>query len=413
MGRGINRLSPSRVRTVKRKGMYNDGLGLYLRVTEGRHGPTKSWLFRYGTDGRERYCGLGALHTIGLAEARQKAKECRQIILDGGDPIAARKARRSEQRLAAAKALTFEECARAYVHDHAPTWRGTKSGAQWQQSLSDYVFPIIGKLLVRDIDTAAVLRVLEPIWKTKPETASRVRGRIQAILAWAAVRGYRASENPARWDDHLKQALPSRSKLAPVNHLPALPYSEITSFLTELARDTSIAARALEFGILCAVRTKEILGAQWNEINLDECVWTIPAERTKANREHRVPLSGRAIKILVEMQRLRGGAFVFPGGQSLQRSIGPNALREVIGRLSYKVTVHGFRATFRTWLAEKTSFQREVGEAALGHAIGDQVEASYQRGDLFEKRRHLMESWAQFCAGTKGKVLSLRQGGSR
>jgi integrase len=410
MGRGINRLSSARVRTVRRKGMYPDGLGLYLRVTEGRHGPTKSWLFRYGIGGRERYCGLGALHTIGLAEAREKAKECRQIILDGGDPIAARRARRSDQRLAAARAMTFEECAKAYIHDHAPTWRSAKSGEQWVSSLSSYVYPAIGKLLVRDIGTGEVLRVLEPIWKTKPETASRVRGRIQSILAWAAVRGYRASENPARWAGHLKEALPSRQKLAAVKHLAALPYAEIAPFLAAVGKDTSIAARALEFAILCAVRTNEVLGAQWDEIDFEQRVWTIPAQRTKAHREHRVPLSSRAIKILAEMQQLRTGGLVFPSGGSMQQPLHKNAMRYVVARLGRKgtVTVHGFRSTFRTWAAEKTNFQREVGEAALGHINGDRVEASYQRGDLFQKRRRLMEAWAEVCTNKHGKVLPIR-----
>jgi integrase len=410
MARGINRLSPSRVRSTKRKGMYPDGLGLYLRVTEGAHGPTKSWLFRYGIGGRERYCGLGPLHTIGLAEAREKAKECRQIILDGGDPIAARKARRSEQWLASAKAMTFEECAKAYIHDHAPTWRSVKSGEQWQSSLKTYVYPIIGKLLVRDISTAEVLRVLEPIWKTIPETASRIRGRVQAILAWAAVRGYRSSENPARWADHLKEALPSRKRLAPVKRLPGLSYTDVGKFFAELNDDPAIAARALQFAILCAVRTNEVRLAQWDEFDLNTQIWTIPAARTKANRDHRVPLSGRAVEILTWMQQLRNRTpFVFLG-RSLQQPLGEGALREVVVRLGRKglATPHGFRSTFRTWLAEKTNFQGEVGEAALGHVKGDRVEAAYQRGDLFEKRRKLMTAWAKLCTGTKGKVLPIR-----
>jgi integrase len=411
MGRGINRLSPARVRSVKRKGMYPDGAGLYLRVTEGPRGPTKSWLFRYGINGREHYCGLGALHTIGLAEARDKAKECRQIILDGGDPIAARKARRSAQQLASAKALTFEQCATAYISDHSAKWRSVKSGAQWRQSLRDYAYPVIGKLLVRDVDTAAVLRVIEPIWRSKTETASRLRGRVESILGWAAVRGYRSidSENPARWKGHLQQALPARAQIAPTESFLSLHYSKIAAFLAVLRKDSSVAARALEFQIHTGTRPgKEICHARWSEVNFNERVWTIPAPRTKANREQRIPLCDRAMKILADMRQL-GGAFIFPGGKSLQGSLGANALQDVVMSLGYGAvaSAHGMRATFRTWAAEKTNFQREVCEAALGHATGDKTEAAYQRGDLFEKRRKLMDGWADFCAG-KQRATALR-----
>jgi integrase len=410
MGRGINRLSPARVRSVKTRGMYADGAGLYLRVEKGAHEPTKSWLFRYGVGGRERYCGLGPLHTIGLAEAREKAKECRQIILDGGDPIAARRARRSQQRIASAKAMTFRECAKAYILDHAPTWRTAKSGAQWVHSLTTYAYPAIGSLLVKDIGTGEVLRVLEPIWKTKTRTAARVRGRIESILAWAAVRGYRASENPARWTGHLKEALPAPGKLRSVEHLAALPYTEVAAFMADLRKDTAVTARALEFVILTATRLGEVLGAKWDEVDLK--TWAIPPERTKANREHRVPLCDRALTIVAEMREVRSCEFVFPGRSGRNR-LGPSTLQKVIARLGRKgeITAHGFRATFRTWASEKTTVQREVAEAALGHVIGDRVEASYQRGDLFEKRRKLMDAWAAFCAGTaaRAKVLPIRR----
>jgi integrase len=410
MGRGVNRLSPARVKTVKTPGMYPDGANLYLRVEQGPLGPTKSWLFRYVIGGRQRYMGVGPLRDVPLADARAAALAARQQLRDGHDPIEIRKARIAENRLASIKAMTFEEAARACIASHSAGWRNVKHGLQVRKTIETYALPIIGKLPVQAIDTALVLKIIEPIWETKTETASRLRGRIEAVLDWAKARGLRAGENPARWDGHLDHLLPAKGKLRKVQHLRALPYAEVAAFMTELRKDTAISARALEFLILTATRSGEVLGARWPEIDLDARVWTIPAERTKAHREHRVPLSDRAIQILAELHQSRTCEFVFPG-RSFQKPLGQMSLLQVIERLGRTddATAHGFRSTFRTWVAERTNFQREVGEAALGHVNGDRVEASYQRGDLFEKRRRLMDAWAAHCAkpaAASGEVVT-------
>jgi integrase len=410
MTRRINRLSPARIRTAKR-GMHADGGGLYLRVAEGPHGLNRGWLFRYGVGGRERYCGLGALHTVSLAEAREKAKQCRQLLLDGLDPIDVRKARVAENRLASVRAMTFEEAAKACIASHSAGWRNVKHGLQVRKTIETYALPVIGKLPVQAVDTGLVLKIIEPIWETKTETASRLRGRIEAVLDWAKARGLRASENPARWDGHLDHLLPAKGKLRKVQHLRALPYADVAAFMAELRKDGSISARALEALILTATRSGEVLGARWDEVDLDARVWTIPPSRTKAHREHRIPLCNRAVEILTELHKVRTCEFVFPG-RSFQKPLGEMSLLQVIERLgrTAETTAHGFRSSFRTWVAERTNFQREVGEAALGHVNGDRVEASYQRGDLFEKRRRLMDAWADYCAkpAMAGEVVPLK-----
>ncbi len=409
VGRGINRLSPARVKTVKTPGMYPDGANLYLRVEQGPLGPTKSWLFRYVIGGRHRYMGLGPLRDVPLADARTAALAARQQLRDGHDPIEVRKARIAENRLASITAMTFEEAARACIASHSAGWRNVKHGLQVRKTIETYALPVIGKLPVQAVDTALVLKIIEPIWETKTETASRLRGRIEAVLDWAKARGLRAGENPARWDGHLDHLLPAKSKLRRVKHLRALRYADVAAFMAELRKDTAVSARALEFLILTATRSGEVLGAKWDEVDLDARVWTIPPARTKAHREHRVPLWDRAIEILTELREIRT-EHVFPG-RSLQKPLGEMALLQVIARMGRTddTTAHGFRSTFRTWVAERTNFQREVGEAALGHVNGDRVEASYQRGDLFEKRRRLMDAWAVFCAGaSQGEVLPIR-----
>ena len=315
MARTIGRLTALKVDKAKRPGMYADGGGLYLRVT---HSGTKNWVFRFMLNGRPRWMGVGPLHTIGLAEARNRAAGFRLQRHDGIDPIERRRAERLEARLDAAKAMTFKECAAMYVASHRAGWRNPKHAAQWQATLATYAEPVIGGLSVQAIDTALVLKVLEPIWTAKPETAGRVRGRIESILDWAKVRGYRAGENPARWRGHLDKLLPARSKVRRVEHHAALPYAELPGFLVSLREQEGIAARALEFAILTAARTGEVIGARWAEMDLLDKTWTLPAARMKAGREHRVPLSARALAILEEMQphRQAEDAFVFPGGKN-------------------------------------------------------------------------------------------------
>jgi integrase len=389
--------------------MYADGGGLYLRVTDNG---TKNWVFRFMLNGRTRWMGMGALHIVGLAEARTRAAGFRLQRHDGIDPIDARRAERLQTRLNAAKALTFKECAARYIASHRAGWRNPKHAAQWEATLATYAEPVMGGLSVQAIDTALVLKVLEPIWTTKPETAGRVRGRIESILDWAKVRGYRAGENPARWRGHLDKLLPARSKVRRIEHHAALPYAELPGFLVSLRKQEGTAARALEFAILTAARTGEVIGARWNEIDFLEKTWTVPAMRMKAGREHRVPLSARVLAMLEEVQPLRHAedGFVFPGakfGQPLSNMAFLMLLRR-LGRDD--LTAHGFRSTFRDWAADRTNFPAEVAEMALAHAVSGKVEAAYRRGDLFEKRRRLMDAWAEFVTGgsMSPKVLALR-----
>ena len=399
MTRQVERLTALKVDAKElAPGMYPDGAGLYLRVTpEG----TRNWVLRYMLDRKPRWMGLGPLSLYGLAEARMRALDARRKRHDGIDPIEARRAERTRLRLDAAKAITFKQCAERYISSHRAGWRNEKHRYQWNQTLEQFVYPEIGSLPVQAVDTTLVLKVLEPVWTTKPETASRIRQRIENILDSAKARGFRNGENPARWRGHLDKILPARSRVREVEHLAALPYLDLPVFLTGLRTREAIAARALEFLILTAARTGEVIGARWSEIDLLDKTWTVPADRMKARREHRVPLSVRALAILQEMQAARQSddhnAYVFPGPKQ-GKPLSNMAFLMLLRRLEVKdLTVHGFRATFKTWASERTSFQNEIAEAALAHIIGDKVEQAYRRGDLFEKRRRLMQQWATFC----------------
>jgi integrase len=397
MARVAERLTVRAIATAKgvdRPKMLADGKGLLLRV-----GPSgsKSWIFRYVTNGRRHDMGLGPFPDISLAEARELATAQRKLRLAGTDPLAAKRSLRAAQRLSEAKLITFKECAERYIDAHSAGWRGGKQLAQWQQSLTAYVYPIFGNLPVQMIDVGVVMRVLEPIWRDKTETASRVRGRIESVLDWATARGYRQGDNPARWKGHLENLLPKRSKAQKVEHHAALPYAEIGTFMVELRQQENVAARALEFAILVAGRRAEVLNARWSEINLAERLWTIPGERMKAGREHRVPLSDEAMAVLRQMQELRTGDFVFPG-QNGVKPIGEVATFRLLRRMNRgDLSTHGFRSTFREWAAERTNFPREVAELALAHTVGDTTERAYQRGDLFQKRRQIMDAWARYC----------------
>jgi len=353
---------------------------------------------------------------VSLLEARKRASERRLQRHDGIDPIEARRAERLKVRLEAAKTITFKECAEGYIKAHRAGWRNGKHASQWEATLATYAEPIIGKLSVQAIDTALVLKVLEPIWTEKPETAGRVRGRMESILDWAKVRGYRMGENPARWKGHLDHLLPARSKVQKVEHHAALPYAELPGFLVSLREQEGVAARALEFLLLTGARTGEVIGARWNELDLLDKTWTLPAARMKAGREHRVPLSFRALAILEKMQAHRHGddGFVFPGGKA-GRPLSNMAFLMLLRRMDRgDLTAHGFRATFKTWASERTGFQNEIVEATLAHVVGNKVEQAYQRGDMFEKRRRLMQQWATFCTTapaqeTASNVAPIRQ----
>ncbi len=390
-----HRLTALAVAKKKTPGAYHDGGGLYLQVT-----PTgsKSWSLRYMLNGRPREMGLGPLHTIDLATAREKARSCRALLLDGIDPLDHHRAQRAAKALEATGAVTFNECAEKYIAAHKDGWSNAKHTGQWTSTLETYAGPVIGKMNVAAVDTALVLKVLEPIWTDKHETATRLRARIENVLDWARVRGYRIGENPARWRGHMDALLPALSKRRSVRHHPALPYVEVSTFMQALRAQTGTAARALEFLILTAARTGEVIGAAPAEFDLKAGVWTIPAERMKTKQEHRVPLSRRAIEIAREGINY-GCAQVFPGmnGKPLSNT-GMLKLLERMGRSD--VTAHGFRSTFRDWAADCTTYPSEVCEMALAHTIGNAAEAAYRRGDLFEKRTRLMADWQRYCETT-------------
>lgn len=343
--------------------------------------------------------GLGPLALLGLQEARAKVLEARRLRHEGIDPIEARRAARVRARLETAKAVTFTECAAAYIKAHRAAWRNDKHAAQWESTLATYAEPTFGSLPVQAIDTALVLKVVEPIWTTKPETAGRVRGRIEAVLDWATARGYRTGENPARWRGHLDKLLPARSKVRRVVHHAAMPYIELPAFLARLREQQGASARALELTILTAVRTAETIGATWDEMNLADKVWIVPAKRMKGGKEHRVPLCTRALAVLAEMSVSRdpGEQFVFPGGRRGKplSNMGMAMTMRRMGRDD--LTVHGFRSSFRDWAGNETHFAREIAEAALAHTIGNAVEAAYRRSDAIAKRRALMDAWANYC----------------
>lgn len=403
-------LTIKRVSKLTAPGRYFDQHGLYLQVQSAKN---RSWLLRYEMGGRERWAGLGPLHTVSLKEARARARKARLQLLDGVDPIEHRKAQRAARALETARSLTFEKAAQQYYDQHSEKWKNAKHRAQFLSTLKNYAFPVIGKLSVSDIETGHVLRVIEPIWKTKTETASRVRNRIEAVLDWAAVRGHRAGDNPARWEKHLENVLPARSQFAKYQHHPALLYTDIHAFITSLHQREGVAARALEFLILCASRTGEIIGATWNEIDLAAKTWTIPADRMKAKKEHRVPLSDRALEILKALPREEGNLSVFIG--SRKNGLSNMAMATVLRRMKRRdVTVHGFRSSFRDWAAERTGHANFVVEMALAHTVGNAVEAAYRRGDLIEKRALLMAEWSRYCTGTPvagAAVLPLRKTG--
>ena len=334
---------------------------------------------------------------LALAEARGMAAECRRQRLQGIDPIEARKSGRVQAQLDAARSITFDDCRDKFIASHRAAWANDKHLKQWESTLKTYVTPVFGALPVQNVDVALVLKALEPIWTTKPETASRVRGRIERILDWAKARGFRQGENPARWRGHLDILLAPRAKVRRVRHHAALPYGELPGFLLKIRQRDAVAARALEFAILTAARTGEVLGARWDEIDLETKIWTIPASRMKAGREHRVPMSTAALAIVKRLKAIRQNDFVFPG-ERRNKPLSNMSMLMMLRRMGREdLTVHGFRSTFRDWAAEQTNFPREVAEAALAHVIADRTEAAYRRGDLFEKRRSLMAAWAAYC----------------
>ena len=386
-------------------GRFHDGHGLYLQVVNRN---SASWILRYVRAGKERMLGLGPTHTVGLAEARIRARAARLQLLDGIDPIEDRKAKKIAARVAAAKSMTFEQCAKGYYDQHASKWKSARTRAQFLTSLAQHAYPVFGSLPVAAIDTGLVLQVLEPMWAERTDLAQRVRTRIANVLDWASVRGYRSGDNPARWKGHLAEALPARPK-SKTKHHPARPYPELPGFMSELRVQKGTAARALEFTILTAVRAGETLGARWAEIDLPNATWAIPAERMKAGEAHRVPLSAHAIELLQALAVEDGNPFVFLGGKGA--GLSTMAMPKVLRRMGRgNITTHGFRSSFRTWCDEQTSYPHHVLEQALAHVIPSAVERAYRRSDLFEKRRRLMDEWGRYCARpvVTGEVVPLR-----
>ena len=403
----VEQLSDRTCRTA-RVGMFADGRGLYLQCREGANGIIKSWVYRYTVNGKQTWMGLGAYPDVTLSIARRKAADARAQRADGHDPLTQKRAVRVSLSQQQAKAMSFGECADAYIRAHQAGWRSIRHAKQWGRSLELYVLPLLGALPVAAIDTALVMRVLEPMWLRTPELASHVRGRMEMILDWATAREYRQGANPAAWRGHLDKLLPSKAKVAPVQHHRSLPYEEVGAFLVELRKREASAARALEFVILTAARSGEALGARWDEIDLAGRVWVVPAGRMKAGREHRVPLSAAAVDLLDNLPR-DGGEYVFSG---LSRPrLSPMALKMLLIRMKRTDFVtHGFRSSFRDWCAERTNYPREVCEQALAHRTGNAVELSYRRTDYFAQRAKLMQAWADYIEtpASSAEVIPIR-----
>ncbi|GGC79537.1 tyrosine-type recombinase/integrase [Vreelandella lutescens] len=376
-------------------GMTNDGDGLYLKIGKGAGA---SWIYRFRWNGKLRDMGLGSFADCSLSEARVVAAEQRKLVKQGIDPLAAREQKSDP----VAGPVTFTHCAARYIQSHRRSWRNAKHARQWVSTLKTYARPVIGNLPVENVTTQDILKVLTPIWTVKNETAKRVQGRIENVLDYAAAHEYRDPVNPARWRGHLDKLLAKPSRVQKVTHHPAMPYDEVAIFVSSIQAYNSVSSKALQFLILTTTRTSEVLNAEWHEIDMGKATWLIPAARMKANREHRVPLSKQAMDLLHSLQRVRGNNFLFPG-MKVGRPLSNMSLLQFMRGLGYgpsgekgNYVPHGFRSSFRDWTGEVTSYPRDVAEMALAHTIENKVEAAYRRGDLFEKRRQMMQGWADF-----------------
>jgi integrase len=402
----LNALAVSR---LKKPGLHNVGgvAGLALQVQKSG---ARSWLLRVVVGGKRREIGLGGFPGVTLAEAKKKAASTREEIEKGIDPIQHRREAKSKLRAEQAAAKTFKYCADAYIAAHDAGWKNAKHAQQWRNTLEMYAYPVVGSLLVSDVKLVHVMQILEPIWTTKTETASRLRGRIENVIDYAIASEYRSGDNPARWRGHIDKLLPARSKVAKVEHHTALQYGDIGAFMAELRDKIGTSARALEFAILTAARSGEVRGATWSEIDTHNGVWTIPADRMKAAKEHRIPLSKAALQLLKEQPLGNAASFIFPNLKD--GALTDAALTVLLRRMGRTVTVHGFRSTFRDWAGETTAYPREVIEHALAHQLKDKTEAAYARGTLFDKRRRLMDDWARYCgtiAASKSKIVAIKK----
>lgn len=391
-------LSALEVSRLKAPGLVSVGgvPGLSLQIS-----PTgaRSWILRVKVGSKRRDMGLGPYPGVTLAQAYEKARKARETVEQGEDPILTRERAQSQLRAAQASAITFQQAAAKFIEAKAPEWRNPKHRAQWGATLESYAFPIIGNLDVKDVSDNHILQILEPMWATKTETATRVRGRIENVLDWATAKKYRTGENPARWRGHLDKLLSAPKKTTAVVHHEAVAVDDAPAFYAALQQRNGTAARALEFILLTATRSGETRGALWSEFDLDKGVWTIPAIRMKAGREHRVPLTAAMTKLLQSLPRFEGVDLVFPSAKGARLS--DMAITQVMRRMEMTAVPHGLRSTFRDWVAEKTSYPRDLAEKALAHTLTDAVEAAYQRGDMFEKRKNMMEAWGSFLAPIK------------
>lgn len=423
MPRQLNRLTALQVTKLSKPGLYGDGGGLTLQITSAG---VKSWLFRFMREGKAYGMGLGATHTISLAEARQKALDARKLLADGLNPMVVKKQKLLAVALERAKMMTFDQCAASYIEAHKASWKNAKHIDQWTNTLATYASPVFGQQPVADVDTALVVKCLSPIWQTKTETASRLRGRIESVLGWATTSGFRTGENPARWKGHLENLLATIGKSSRTKNHPSLPWQRIGEFMQTLKARPGMASKAVEFTVLTACRSGEVRGAQWSEFDFTERVWTIPAERMKARREHQVPISDAALAVLMSIRNMdmvlgeqasipTDRRFVFAGTK--MQALSDMSLTAVIRRMNSDadkplwvdvngdgITVHGFRSSFRMWAAEMTAYPREVAEHSLAHQLPDAVERAYQRGTQFAKRQALMAEWGAVCSSIKTGV---------
>lgn len=406
--RQLHKLNALKVSKETTPGYYADGGGLYLQISASG---SRSWIYRFSLARRAREMGLGPVSTISLAAARALATECRKMVSEGIDPIEARNGERERAMMEDANGLTFKKAATDYIANNRSSWKNVKHAQQWTNTLTTYAYPIIGALDVRNIDTSMIVRVLQPIWASKTETASRVRGRIESVMDYAKAIGKRSGENPARWRGHLDKIFPAEGKVHKVRHHPALPYAQLPGFLRELRQRTGTSARALELTILTCARTTEVLDVQPGEFQLNAQLWIVPAERMKAKREHRVPLGSRAIALIQDaLAQPRDGKYLFPGERK-GRPLSNMAMLNLLERMGYPdITVHGFRSTFRDWMADCTEYPDSLGDMALAHVIADKTDAAYRRGDMLERRRRMMEEWEKFCNGETAAVLPFTGG---
>ena len=402
MGSKAKELSALAVQRLTAPGMHAVGgvAGLYLCVSPSG---SRSWIARVNVDGKRREMGLGSFPDVSLSIAREKARAARSDTTMGIDPVAHRKEARSARQALKATQKTFADCAKAYIEAHSDSWRNAKHRAQWPSTFETYVYPTMGTVMVGEVTQAHVMAVLLPIWKTKTQTATRLRGRIEQVLAWATAAGFRQGENCARWTGLLDQLLPAPGKVSEPRHHPAVRVDDMPAFIKALRQHDGLSPKALEFVVLTAARSGEVRGATWAEIDLEAAVWTVPKERMKAGKEHRVPLNTQAIKLLEAMPRIEGTELVFPAPRGGQLS--DMALTALTRRMNFRddagrvCVPHGFRSSFRDWVFERTDYPRDLAEAALAHALENKVEAAYRRGDASERRRAMMQAWANYCEG--------------